>query len=308
MRDRLATVVAQLLPSGVKRALRRLRRAYVQQWCAFTSADLRDAVSRLGVAPGDLLMMHSSYDRFLGFQGSPLAAIQALQAVLGPSGTLMMPTLPFVGSAIAYAQEHPVFDVRRTASKMGLVTEVFRRSAGVLRSAHPTHSVAVWGSRAADIVADHHVARTPCGRDTPYGRLHEYGGKLLFAGVPISTMTFFHFVEEVLEPRMPFPVLDPVEYGLRWMDEHGTVRIATMRLFSLRLAGHRDLTPLVHELRRRKQWREQRVGRLRLILLQGRDVYDALMRLAEIGVLCYDSYVLGPHRQSSTGASRAVRS
>ena len=308
MSDRLATIVAQLLPAGVKRELRRLRRAYVQKWCAFTSADLRDALSRLGVASGDFLMVHSSFDRFLGFQGTPAAAIQALQAVLGPSGTLMMPTLPFVGSAVAYAQERPMFDVRRTASRMGLLTEVFRRSRGVVRSAHPTHSVAVWGNRAAAIIADHHLARTPCGRETPYGRLHEYGGKLLFAGVPISTMTFFHLVEEELEPRMPFAVFDPDEYALRWRDDDETVRMATMRLFSLRLAGHRDLTPLVRELRQRNEWRELRVGRLRLILLQARDVYDALMRLAERGVLCYDSHVVGRRRQPSTAVSRVTRS
>src|SRR5205809_847649 len=171
-------------------------------------------------------------------------------------------------------------------------TWVCRRGPEVVRSLRPTHAVAVWGNNVDAIVAGHHVAGTPCGRPTPYGRLLEYDGKILFAGVPVSTMTFFHFVEEELEPRMPFPVFAPEGYALRWKDEAGAVGVSRMRLFSLRLAGHRDLNPLASELQRRKQWREWRVGRLGLILLRARDVYDATFALAERGVFCYERQVL----------------
>ena len=291
-RERLVTAASQVLPVGVKARLKLLFRAYVRAFYAFTPADLKDALVRVGVVAGDFLMVHSSFDRFAGFRGGPLEAIRALQDVVGPRGTLMMPTLPFGGSAIEYAVRDVVFDVRQTASSMGLITEVFRRSPGVVRSLHPTHSVAVWGNNVDAIVAGHHVAETPCGRPTPYGRLLEYDGKILFAGVPVSTMTFFHFVEEELEPRMPFPVFAPEGYALRWKDEAGAVGVSRMRLFSLRLAGHRDLNPLASELQRRKQWREWRVGRLGLILLRARDVYDATFALAERGVFCYERQVL----------------
>src|SRR2546425_534962 len=106
-------------------------------------------------------------------RGDPVEVIRALQDVLGPRGTLMMPTLPFTGSAIEYTSRDLVFDVRRTPSRMGFITEVFRRGPEVVRSLHPTHSVAVWGNNVDAIVAGHHVAETPCGRPTPYGRLLE---------------------------------------------------------------------------------------------------------------------------------------
>ena len=80
------------------------------------------------------------------------------------SGTVLMPTLPFGGVAIDYARKNPVFDVRRTPSQTGLLTEIFRRSAGVLRSVHPTHPVAVAGHGAVEMVEGHHLAATPCGR------------------------------------------------------------------------------------------------------------------------------------------------
>jgi aminoglycoside N3'-acetyltransferase len=158
----------------------------------------------------------------------------------------------------------------------------------------------VWGNRAEAIIAGHHVAETPCGRPTPYGKLLEYDGKILFAGVPVSSMTFIHFLEEEIEPHLPFPVFAPEKYALRWKDETGALGVSTTRLFSPRLAGHRDFTPLVAELKRRKQWREVRVGSGRFILLRARNVYDAGLALAQRGVFCYEQLVhLPPTGRSS---------
>ena len=176
----------------------------------------------------------------------------------------------------------PVFDARHTVSRMGLITEVLRRAPGVVRSVHPTHSVAVWGSRADTIIAGHELAETPCGRLTPYGKLLDYDGKILLAGVPPSTMTFCYFVAEDLEPRLTVPVLTPERYPMRWKDQQGTVRVSNLRLFSPRL--DHDLSPLVGELKRRNAWRERRVGSLRLMLLRARDVYDAAVALAARGM------------------------
>ena len=289
--DGLWTVASRVMPPAVKRGLKRLHRAYVRTFCAFATADLRNALKRVGVAAGDFLMVHSSFDRFLGFRGGPVEVIRTLQEVVGPGGTLMMPTLSFTGSAIAHAERDSIFDARETASTVGLITETFRRCSGVVRSLHPTHSVAVWGNRADAIIVGHHLAETPCGRPTPYGKLLEYDGKILFAGVPVSSMTFIHFVEEEIEPYMPFRVFAPGTYALRWKDITGAVGVSKVRLFSPRLAGHRDFSPLVAELKRRNQWREVRVRRARLILLRARDVYDAACALAHSGVFCYEPLV-----------------
>jgi aminoglycoside 3-N-acetyltransferase len=280
--QRLTAAASAALPSGMKRWLKRLVRAYHQRFGAFTPADLKRALVQLGVVPGDILMVHSAFDKFLGFQGGPVEAIRTLQEVVGRGGTLMMPTIPFQGTAVEYALGEPVFDVRQTVSRMGLITEVFRRSAGVVRSIHPTHSVAVWGSRAEAIIAGHEQAETPCGRFTPYGRLLEYEGEILLAGVPANTMTFCYFVAEELEPRLAVPVLTREKYPMRWKDEGGSLRVANVRLFSERL--DHDLSPLVAELKRRKKWRERRVGSLRLVLLRARDVYDAAVALTDRGM------------------------
>ena len=142
--------------------------------------------------------------------------------------------------------------------------------------------LAVWGSRTVAIIGGHEHADTPCGRGTPYGRLLEYDGKILLAGVPANTMTFCYFVAAELEPQLAIPVFTREKYPMRWRDADGAVRVSNMRLFSLHL--DHDLRPLVGELKRRRQWREGRVGSLRLMLLRAREVYDAAVALADRGM------------------------
>jgi aminoglycoside 3-N-acetyltransferase len=282
IRERVRAAASAVLPSPIKRSLKRLVRDYHRRFRAFTPVDLNRALVELGVVAGDVVMVHSAFDSFLGFQGGPVDAIRTLQQVVGARGTLMMPTIPFRGTAVEYALGDPVFDVRQTVSRMGLLTELFRRSPGVVRSIHPTHSVAVWGNRADAIIAGHERAETPCGRSTPYEKLLEHDGKILLVGVPPDTMTFCYFVAAELEPQLAIPVFTREKYPMRWRDGNGTVRVSHLRLFSLRL--DHDLRPLVNELKRRHQWRERRVGSLRLMLLRAREVYDAAVALADRGM------------------------
>jgi aminoglycoside 3-N-acetyltransferase len=282
----LSAAARSVLPGPIKAWLKGVRVTYVRVWHSFGPADLRNGLARLGVAPGDTLMVHSSFDGFLGFRGAPADVIRALQDAVGPEGTILMPTLPFSGTVVDYAATQPLFDVRRTFSQVGLITEVFRRSPQVIRSLHPTHSVAAWGAKAGAFIANHELAATPCGPATPWGRLLDYDAKVLLLNVPGRTMTFFHTIEEALEPVLPIPVFEPGEHALRYRDERGVTRVATMRLFSLRLAQQRDLGPLWRELERRQLLREARVGRSRLTLVRARDAFDVGTALAKRGVYC----------------------
>jgi aminoglycoside 3-N-acetyltransferase len=275
----LRSAASKALPSGVKRRIKQMIRRSQETLFPFTPDDLQDRLRRLGVKRGDVLMVHSAFDKFVGFRGGPLEVIRTLQDLLGPEGTLLMPTLPFRGGAIDYARSDPVFDPRHTVSQMGLLTELFRRSRDVIRSCHPTHSVAAWGRHAEAMIAGHEQADTPCGRRSPYARLLDLDGKVLLAGVVDHTLTFGYFVVEELAPRLTWPVLTPERYPLRWKTRDGTIAVSYLHLYSPRL--DHDMGPMVRELKSRNQWREGRVGRLRLVLVRAREIWDAGMSLAE---------------------------
>ena len=56
-----------------------------------TRAGLVDDLRRLGVRPGMVLLVHSSLSALGWVVGGPVVVIQALQDVLTPDGTLVMP-------------------------------------------------------------------------------------------------------------------------------------------------------------------------------------------------------------------------
>jgi aminoglycoside 3-N-acetyltransferase len=280
------------LPASFKRKAKsdwkNLRVAFARKSRGFSKKDLVGMLRGLGIEPGDTILVHSSLDQFQAFLGKPADIILALQEATGPTGTVMMPTLPFRGSAVEYVREKRVFDVKKTASQMGLLTELFRRTPGVIRSVHPTHAVAAWGAASTEIVKDHNEATTPCGRQTPYGRLLDRGGKILFLGTDITVMTFFHTVEEILEPRMPFSPFTKEIFELESRDaQHNPVTTCT-RLFEPQYSKRRNLEKLVPALKQKGWWRESRLGGMNAILLRAGQVLQAGEALAQRGVYCYD--------------------
>lgn len=150
----------------------------------------------LGLSEGADVLVHSSLSSFGLVEGGADAVIDALLQAVGAQGTVLVPTL--TGSETLSAQNPPTFDPRQTPSWTGLVPETFRRRPEAVRSLHPTHSVAAIGARARELTAGHEYAITPCGPDSPYGRLAVRGGYILLLGVTHSVNTTFHHVEEVV--------------------------------------------------------------------------------------------------------------
>lgn len=272
----------------IKAWLKRVRLGLIRRFRGFDANDLISALRRLGVEPGQVIMVHSSFDQFEGFEGKPSDIIDALQEIVGPTGTVMMPTIPFTGSALTYVKSGTVFDVRRTPSKMGLVTEIFRRSANVVRSVHPTHAVAAWGARAEQMTASHGSATTPCGLGSPFAQLLDHNGKTLLLGTGIGAMTFYHTCEELLEKDLPFSPFTTETFTVKSKDAHGVVVTTTMRLFDPGWSRRRNLQRLVPVLRARGAWHSTKIGNLEAILLDARAVLEACRAMAQQGQYCYD--------------------
>ncbi len=284
----MISVFHKMVKQTIKGQLKKLQLGYVRKKYAFSKEDLHTLLRNLGLQGGDVVLVHSSVEPFEGFVGRPTDVIAILQEIVGAEGTLLMPTLPFTGSAVEYATQASPFDAAKTPSRMGLITELFRRSPGVLRSVHLTHPVAAWGTSAEEIIAGHYLTATPCGRQSPYGKLLDRGGKILFLGTDMSVMTFFHMVEEMLEPGMPFSPFTEKVFSLASRDKSGNTLITNTRLFDPVYSRRRNLNKLVPVLKQRGQWKEGRVGKLGAILLNAEDVSAAAQFLAHKGIYCYE--------------------
>ncbi len=150
-------------------------------------------LTNLGVRPGGVLLVHASLSSFGYVPGGPATVIDALQRALTPAGTLLIPALSYA----TVNADQPIFHLQNTPSCIGAIPEFFRTREGTLRSASPTHSVCATGPRAAELVADQHLDDTPVGRHSPFRRLRDVGGQLLFLGCGMRPNTSMHGVEEV---------------------------------------------------------------------------------------------------------------
>lgn len=163
----------------------------------------------LGVRPGGLLLVHSSYKSLGTVPGGIQTVIEGLLDALGAEGTLLMPALSWEN----VTRERPVFNVRTTPSCVGAIPEYFRQLDGTLRSMHPTHSVSGQGPLCETLFEGHGLDSTPCGPHSPFAKLKDYGGQVLMLGCGLFHNTSVHAIEEAAGAPYLFEA-EPVEYTL----------------------------------------------------------------------------------------------
>jgi aminoglycoside 3-N-acetyltransferase len=174
-----------------------------------TRQSLGEDLLRLGVEPGMIVLVHSSLSALGWVNGGSVAVIQALQDVLTPDGTLVMPAHSGGMSEPARWENPPVpaswvdtvratmpaYDARFTpTSGIGRVAEHFRTWPDVLRSDHPALSFAAWGARAGDITHNHQL-EDPLGEGSPLARIYDFKGYVLLLGAGYDSNTSFHLAE-----------------------------------------------------------------------------------------------------------------
>ncbi|MEM8782715.1 MAG: AAC(3) family N-acetyltransferase [Planctomycetota bacterium] len=186
--------------------------------CPITALRIADDLRKLGLASGTTVIVHCSLSALGWVVGGEQAVIDALSDVVGPTGTLVMPTHspdwsdpadwqhpPVPERWWPVIREHwPAFDPARTPSQsMGAVAEAFRTMPGVLRSTHPQVSLAARGPRAEWLTRDHPLP-FGTGWASPYAKLYEDDAYALLLGVGYNRCTTLHLAEyRIGSPRIP---------------------------------------------------------------------------------------------------------
>lgn len=158
--------------------------------------DLVRDIRNCGVTPGSILALHSSMKSIGLVDGGPNSVIDAFLQVLGPGGTLMVPTFTY-----GPTHEGRPFDPHSSASVTGLLTETMRNRPDAVRSFAPVHSIAAAGAKAAQLTRDH-LATTTLGRYSPFHRLAEWGGFVMLLGCLHTSNSTIHVAESLAE--VPF--------------------------------------------------------------------------------------------------------
>ena len=172
----------------------------------YTREKLIQGFTDLGIEKGDALFIHSSFKSLGPVEGGAGTVISALEAVIGQSGLILMPTFSLLPSR---EERVASWDVATTPSTVGWLTEFFRQMPGTYRSDHYSHAVAARGKDAEAFVSDHlrregyqspwdhHPWGKTYGTHSPMFRAYKANAKLLMIGVDYQTSTYIHLVEVI---------------------------------------------------------------------------------------------------------------
>ena len=200
--EALRHIVPETLISRVREFQRKRTQNRIQSLPQLSSDRIEQILrDEMGLVAGDLAFVHSSVDRLhLSFPFFQILGI--LRKVVGQEGTLVFPTYPRL-SSYRFLMSGEVFDVRKTPSYMGILSEFARRQKKGVRSLHPTKSVVAIGPLAESLTQDHHLSPLPYDVTSPYFRTVEHSGKVIGLGVGTYNLSLVHSVDDLLGSQFP---------------------------------------------------------------------------------------------------------
>lgn len=160
--------------------------------------DIVDAYRRIGVGPGKVVYAASDILRVADYEergSTPLmeAHYRALREVLGPEGTLVVPT----ASTQLCNSDTPFHPAETPSFRVGSFSEYVRTRPETLRSFHPFTSYSAVGLRAAEITSN--VSRHAFGPETPMARMIDRDAMAVCIGIlPNWSCSAVHHVEQVV--------------------------------------------------------------------------------------------------------------
>ncbi len=246
----------------------------------FSTSDIIAKLQEYGVKKGDTLFVHSSWDKFINYTGTPKELIQALIELVGSEGTLAMPAFPTVQNP------EQIFKVRRTPSGAGYLTEMFRRWKGVKRSINLNHSVCAYGLNAEYLTKDHHKSETSWDENSPYYRLKEVKAKIVGLGVGhnLEITTALHCVESALWKEIKFyNMLFP--YTITYQYEDYDKKIGSHTFY--KRVGNKIDTRKVAKYMDKNELKEDWISNLDIYLIRADYLINRAIELGREGITMY---------------------
>jgi len=187
--------------------------------------EILSALSALGVAKGDTLLVHSSLSSCGHIDGGAKTIIDAIIQAIGPEGNFFVPTFQRSEcylNGINKRWDHRPSDRQDRASEAvrwvgALPLEFMRLWPDAPRGCHISHSWAGLGPRAADVLSRQAEDEPPFSDNSTPMVVKDMGGKILLFGSPIGHMSFVH----CFETHYDLPGLGPSYYDVRLAD--GTI-------------------------------------------------------------------------------------
>ena len=291
-----AAFARRFLPADVVASLVRLKkrwnRARVSRLPSLSEFGFENIlVNDLGLVPGEVVYIHSSVDQLnLGF---PFYRILPLiQNVLGPDGTILFPTYPNRSpvSSHEYLKQGHVFDVRRTPSFTGLLTELARRHRNAVRSLHPTKSVCAIGPLAHALTATHQQSPYPYDQCSPYYKLVDYDARIIGVGVHTTYLSFVYCIDDALKENSPVQTYYPEIFAAKCINYQGTEEIVETYAHDMNRVVH-DIPSFIKRHIPEDTCADLTINGMKFFRAKANALFETMLNLAGQGVTVYPKSV-----------------
>lgn len=288
----ISSFARRLLPestvTSLARASKRMKRARIERLPVLTEERFAGILSNdLGLVNGDTVYIHSSTDQLnLGF---PFYRILSLvQEVIGGDGTVLLPTYPNRRpvSSHEYLLRGEVFDVRRTPSYTGLLSEFARRQKNAIRSLHPTKSVCAIGPRAHELTATHRNSPYPYDTCSPYYKLIDYNAKIVGLGVWTQYLSFVYCADDALKDEAPVHTYFPEKFAARCINYDGQEEVVETYAHDMRQVVH-DVPQFMKTYIPPEVCRDIVIDGMKFFTADAARLFDLMLPLAKEGITVY---------------------
>lgn len=292
---KLKRVIRLILPKFLIQRLKKVKkkrhnRGIEEQRLAGTGIDEAAIVLQLqemGISAGDTLLVHSSLSKMGYVEGGAKTVVSALMEVVGTDGHLLMPTSPNNHLQLEYVQRLSEFDVLKSPSTLGAISEYFRKLPDVKRSLHPTEPVSCWGKDAAFYVGSHFGQLTPYNENSPFYKVADTNGKILMIGVTLDNAgTNLHCLEDAVDFKYPVYCYEIFEVKVR--DEAGVLRVMKTKVHNPVWSKRRKCDELIPLFEKNGALTRLKLGMAECLLIDAKAMLEImLLEYKERGVTMY---------------------
>lgn len=288
----LSEFARKVLPAdvvaSVVRARKRYRRARVERLPQLSEQEFTAILTeKLGLTSGSVVYVHSSIDRLnLGFPFYRILPL--LQNVIGERGTVLFPTYPNRSpvSSYQYLRDGNVFDVKRTPSYTGILTEFARRHTRAIRSLHPTKSVCAIGPAAEWLTSTHQQSPYPYDRQSPYYKLIESEATIVGIGVWTEYLSFVYTIDDALKEHQPVRTYHPEIFRAQCLNYRGEEEIVGTYAHDMTRCVH-DIPAFMKRHIRAEICEDIVVNGMKFFRADAPKLFAAMLPLAEQGITVY---------------------
>lgn len=248
-----------------------------QQGKIYTKKYFVRQFKKLGISKGDVLLVHSSLSKIGYVENGPKDVVEALLEVVGDDGHLLMPNSPNSSFQLDYIKNLDFFDLANSKSKLGAISEYFRLLPDAIRSAHPTEPVSCIGPDAEYFVGHHFGNLTPYNENSPFYRVSERNGKILYLGVTLDNAgTNLHTLEDSIE-NFKFPVYHPEPFEVKIRFENRTLRSMNTLVHNPDQSKKRKCDGLIPLFEEKGVLKKVKIGNAKSLLVDAKGMYDVML-------------------------------